>query len=170
MTRPRAQGQNFRSKAAREKAQAEFLEAYARTGVEIQACRETHISASTIIWWRNHDEEFAEAHALAAEEGDMLIEQEINRRAIDGWQEPVFHQGQSTGEYITRFSDRLLELLAKRRMPDVYRDNAKIEMAGQITGKVDVNVKYEELPIPDFSTPGLLNPGKEDEEDADGDE
>ena len=167
VTRSRAQGQNFRSDAARKEAQAAFIEAYARIGIEIAACREVKVDPSTIIYWRTHDEDFAEAHALAAEEGDMLLEEELHRRAVTGWEEPVFHKGQATGAYIRRFSDRLLEIILRRRMPDLYRDNARIEMAGQITGKVDVHVKYDELPIPDFSTPGLLNQGKEDDDDGD---
>src|SRR5262245_34519876 len=38
---------------------------------------------------------------------------EIRRRAIDGWDEPVVYQGVLTGAVVRKYSDRMLELMAK---------------------------------------------------------
>ena len=49
------------------------------------------------------------------------VEAEINRRAIDGVDHPVIHQGKITGTY-KQYSDNLLMFRAKRLDPQ-YRDN-----------------------------------------------
>lgn len=63
------------------------------------------------------------------------VSRAIHNRAISGWLEPQFHKGQFCG-YIRKFSDRLLELQAKRYEPE-YRDKSA----------VDVNVKGGVLAI-----------------------
>lgn len=49
---------------------------------------------------------------------------EIKRRAISGYQEPHFHDGQVCG-YITRYSDRLLESLARNLPGSDWLDGRK---------------------------------------------
>jgi hypothetical protein len=49
------------------------------------------------------------------------VAEAIHNRAVNGWDEPVFYQGEQVGE-ITKYSDRLLELLAKRHIPE-FRDH-----------------------------------------------
>lgn len=67
------------------------------------------------------------------EEAQALYRDKVSRavhnRAIVGWLEPQFYKGQFCG-YVRKFSDRMLELQAKRVEPE-YRDKSA----------VDVNVK-----------------------------
>ncbi len=63
------------------------------------------------------------------------VSRAVHNRAITGWLEPQYYKGQFYG-YIRKFSDRLLELQAKRYEPE-YRDKSA----------VDVNVKGGVLAI-----------------------
>lgn len=97
--------------------------------------------------------EFHEAWDAALEIGNDYLEQEAQRRAVDGYEEPVVHKGIQafvrdpvTGELeldahgrpipltIRRYSDRLLEVLLKARRPEKFRENMKIE--AEISGGV----------------------------------
>lgn len=97
--------------------------------------------------------EFHEAWEAALQIGNDYLEQEAQRRAVDGYNEPVVHKGiqafvrdAETGELeldahgrpipltIRRYSDRLLEVLLKARRPEKFRENMKIE--AEISGGV----------------------------------
>ena len=70
---------------------------------------------------RAADEEFAEAWAQAVEQGTQRIEDEMLRRGVEGWDEPVFQKGELVG-HIRRYSDQMLAQLHRIRRPDLYRD------------------------------------------------
>jgi len=55
------------------------------------------------------------------------VSRAVHNRAIDGWLEPVFYKGELIG-YIRKFSDRMLELQAKRYIP-AYRDKAAVDLS-----------------------------------------
>lgn len=97
--------------------------------------------------------EFHEAWDAALEIGNDYLEQEAQRRAVDGYEEPIVHKGiqafvrdPTTGELeldvngkpipltVRRYSDRMLEILLKARRPEKFRENMKIE--AEITGGV----------------------------------
>lgn len=97
--------------------------------------------------------DFHEAWDAALEIGNDYLEQEAQRRAVEGYEEPVVHKGIQafvrdpvTGELeldqhgrpipltIRRYSDRLLEVLLKARRPEKFRENMKIE--AEISGGV----------------------------------
>jgi hypothetical protein len=91
---------------------------------------------------RDADEAFAAAWVDAYDQGGDVIRDEIRRRAVEGWEEPVFGPlgpGQGSGEIgsVRKFSDRLLELEAKRRDPG-YRDNHRLEVTGAGGGPVEL--------------------------------
>lgn len=50
----------------------------------------------------------------------------IHNRAVDGWEEPVFYKGEEVGS-VHKFSERLLEMQAKRHMPE-YRDKSQMDV------------------------------------------
>jgi hypothetical protein len=80
---------------------------------------------------RNEDLKTREAEALAFYEESIAedVEDEMQRRGIEGVDEPVFYEGKACG--VKRvYSDKLLAMLAKRHIPE-YREH--------ITA--DVNVK-----------------------------
>ncbi|MCH8089849.1 MAG: hypothetical protein IH955_07540, partial [Chloroflexi bacterium] len=85
-------------------------------------CSEVGISVSTAEHWDTVDYYgFKRRKAWAAQMALGKLEAEINRRAIEGVDHPVIHQGVITDSYKV-FSDNLLMFRAKRLDPN-YRDN-----------------------------------------------
>ena len=110
-----------RTLAAQRKKKAAFLEAYVRCGVLSEAARAAGVERTTHYWWLRHDPEYAEAFAEAERQaGDLLVE-EARRRAFKG-------------------SDLLLIFLIKGIFPERYRDNYRVEHAGQVehSGKLEL--------------------------------
>lgn len=83
---------------------------------------------------RQADEAFAEQWGLAYDAGTDVLRDEIRRRAVDGWDEPVFQKGGQVG-VVRKFSDQLLMFEAKRRDPG-YRDNHRVELTGADGGPI----------------------------------
>lgn len=136
-----------------------FLEHYATSGLFIQSALAAGVSDVTVRSHIKKDEAFAAAFEVAEKKFLEHVESEVYRRGIKGWLEPIVQKGEHVrghcadcqgqgvlpdgntcpscnGEgqgqpmYVRRYSDRLLELLAKRHIPE-YRE------------KVDVNAKVE---------------------------
>lgn len=73
--------------------------------------------------------DFAEELAAAMEVGTQLMERELYRRAVDGWDET--HQSNRGELYTVRKYDTTALIFAlKARRPDVYRDNQRVEHTG----------------------------------------
>lgn len=70
--------------------------------------------------------------------GPETIREEIRRRAIDGVEEPVFHNGDVVGS-VTKYSDRMLAMMAKANLPE-YRDetDVNIHVGGADGGPIEV--------------------------------
>lgn len=88
------------------------------------------ITRQTHYQWLRNDARYA-----AAYENDVrpqavsALEDEANRRAM-GYEEDVYFQGQKVGK-ITKYSDRLMELLLKANNPDKYRERAEIRTTAE---------------------------------------
>jgi hypothetical protein len=93
---------------------------------------------------RGRDEAFAVAWDEAIESGTEALEDEARRRAVDGWEENVYQQGELAGT-VRRYSDGLLTFLLKGRRPEKYRDTAAVQLG--------VNVRELHIaPDPDQAT------------------
>jgi len=114
-----------------------FLEALAATGNVSEACRQAKLHRQTVYHRRHNYESFAllwqEAEDIAAD----ALEAEARRRAIEGWDEPVFYQGVQTG-VIRKYSDALLQTLLKGWRPERYKDRQQVDFSGSF--KADVQV------------------------------
>lgn len=118
-----------------------FLKVLAQTGRPAEAAMAVGMTYITI-------EAYAKAYPLFASEyqearaiyRDMVVNRAVEQRAIHGWLEPVFFKGQEVGQ-IRRYSDRLLELWAKKFDPEYSNatltvqnpDGSALQAAGQIT-------------------------------------
>ena len=71
------------------------------------------------------------------------IRQELARRGIEGWDEPVYWQGQIVG-HIRRYSDRALIALAQMRLPEA-RNQLDVNLAGADGGPVRVEVEGDRV-------------------------
>lgn len=115
-----------------------FVELLMQYGVKYKCAKAIGISPMTITNHLRQDEDFKEACEYAMQVFRDSIEETIIDRAIHGWDEPVYSQrlGVQIGT-IRRFDNRLLELLAKRHIPE-YREKQQ----------VDVNVSGGVLVVP----------------------
>ena len=126
------------NQALDENRKAIFLAELRRHGIPVAAARAAspHSAGGAISSFyhlRRMDPEFAAAWADALQEACANVESEIHRRAVEGWEEPVFQRGELVGT-ITKYSDRLLELRAKGLMPERYAvERRDVKVSGEIT-------------------------------------
>lgn len=116
--------------------QLAFLEQYRTWGIIGTACTLAGVNRDTIDNWRKADPSFGERMAAAKLEAADTAEQELRRRAIIGWDEPVYQAGNNVGT-IRKFSDRLLELHIKALKPTEYRENVRLEASGPNGGPIE---------------------------------
>ncbi|WP_461365396.1 hypothetical protein [Candidatus Darwinibacter acetoxidans] len=115
------------------------LQHYINTGGQVgKSCRLAGISHQTHYNWLANDPDYKAAYALAQERSLDVIEQEIIRRGVKGWKEPIIYQGKVTG-HVRRYSDNLLMFLAKRRDP-LYRDNPQLALGLKAGGDIRVHL------------------------------
>lgn len=108
-----------------------FLAELERHGVVTWAARAAspdsqHGAVKTFRDERGRNSEFADAWDEAQEVARGAVERELHRRAVEGWNEPVFYQGEQVGE-VRKYSDRLLELMARGLIPERDRENFKLD-------------------------------------------
>lgn len=156
--------------AARKSAakKAAFLEAFARLGTVTHAAKAAGVSRSLPYTWAGEDEEFKAAWEEAQQQANDALEREARRRAIEGVEEPVIHQGQltliqdpETGEIrpltVRKYSDTLLIFLLKGNNPAKFRENATVEVAGPGGGPIKTEAKVEVAPITADQIPKVLS-------------
>ncbi len=108
-----------------------FLAAYERTGGVYLACKAIDICYATFFQWKKRDPEFLSNFESARERIGELLEQEARRRAFEGVVRPVFQGGKKVGT-VREYSDQVLMFLLKGAKPEVYRENCKIQMDGNL--------------------------------------
>ena len=89
---------------------------------------------------------FAAEWEDAVESGTDLMEDEMRRRAVEGVDEPKFHDGQICG-YARRYSDTLLIFMLKARRPEKFKDRAEVAHKGK--GGVVFNMDFGAPPVAD---------------------
>jgi len=107
------------SRAAFEEWRGAFLEGYAEEKVIGGGCRRASISYPTFKKWYEADEEFAAQCDAIRTHVDDRLETNALERGTDGWQEPVFHQGNIVG-FKQVFDNRLTTWLLERRRKKPY--------------------------------------------------
>lgn len=143
LTRKRRPGQHM-SKEERVRVQEIFLQAFSMTANVRAACMKAGISRNTVYEWAEHDESFSLLYKQAELDANDLIRGELFRRAVQGYEKPVVSMGRQVfvreevnGKTIEKplmekvYSDSLLSLLAKARMPE-FRDKQQVEHSGSI--------------------------------------
>src|SRR5690242_16855108 len=94
------------------KKREEFLAALAAGDSVKHAAEIVGVSRRGIYDARNTDAAFASDWESAVDEGTEALEQEAKRRAVDGWDEPVYQGGRMVG-VVRKHSDTLLIFLLK---------------------------------------------------------
>lgn len=103
------------------------------------ACIKASLPRQTAYDWRSADKEFAAAWDSALEEGTDRLEDEARRRAYEGTDKPVTHQGAITATY-KEYSDTLMVLLLKARRPAQYRERISQEVSGANGGPIEASI------------------------------
>jgi hypothetical protein len=128
--------------------QTRFLEVYAGLGVIGSACKAAGVPRGTVERWQAIDKKFARMMLDAFEEARDAVEQEVCRRALDGWDEPVYHGGKMVGS-IRRYDSNLLIALMKVRKPE-FREQ-KGNQTNNITTSTLPVVPLERLTVEELA-------------------
>ncbi len=89
------------------------------------------VSHATVYRHRLQDPDFRAMEDEALEQYRSSVHQAIHRRAIEGWEEPVYHNGVVVGSR-RRYSDALLLAHAKRHSPELYGDKVKVDQTTHV--------------------------------------
>jgi hypothetical protein len=116
----------------RARAKDAFVRELAETGNVTTASRAANISRNTAYEWREADAAFKSLWDEAVDVSTDMLEAEARRRAVQGWDEPVFHQGRKVGK-IRKYSDRMLEILLKGHRPEKFRERVDMKHSGRLT-------------------------------------
>lgn len=108
-----------------------WLAAFEAEGTVSAACARANVGRTTVYRTRQADEDFALAWADIEEQTTERMEREAYRRGVEGVPRDIYHQGQVVGAE-RQFSDVLLIFMLKSRRPERYRDNVKVEHAGEV--------------------------------------
>jgi hypothetical protein len=146
-----------------EERKALFLAELARHGVVARAARAAspHSENGCAMSFRDarrEDPDFAVAWEEAMEQARGALEFELHRRAVEGWEEPIYggrHKEKVVGT-VRRYSDRLLELRAKALLPE-YRERRQVELGGGL------DVKHAAKVQEDLAGLSELSPEAQDE-------
>lgn len=114
-----------------------FLAALAETGNITRAAELSGVDRSTHYDWLASDEsgDYAAAVADAEQQAADRMETEARRRAVEGWDEPVYQGGEHVGT-VRKYSDTLLIFLLKGARPEKYRE--RFEHTGKGGGPLQV--------------------------------
>ena len=91
-----------------------------------RAAAKSNITRQTHYNWLKEDDRYAAVYENDVKpQAVSALEDEALRRAM-GYEEDVYFQGKKTGT-VTKYSDRLMELLLKANNPEKYRERAEIK-------------------------------------------
>jgi hypothetical protein len=95
------------------------------------ACIASNITRETAYTHRKLYPEFAWAWEEAEEMSVDALEEACYKRAKEGYEEPVYQQGEMVGTKL-KFSDTLACLILKGRRPLIYGDKSTLDINGKI--------------------------------------
>lgn len=109
------------------RAQQKFLDHFAKTGRVQESSDVAGVHRTTVHSLRKKDPDFGERYEDARQVFLDKLEAEAYRRAVDGWDEPVFRNEGQVG-VVRKYSDTMLQMLMKGHNPDRYRDRVQADV------------------------------------------
>ena len=121
-----------------------FLDLIAGGSTVCDACAAVGYSYNSAYLYRKADPAFDAAWDDANEAATQRMEREADRRAIEGYDKPVYHLGVEVGSE-RKFSDTLLIFRLKAKRPDVYRERAEVAvtMTDELATRLENALKRE---------------------------
>ena len=116
------------------------LKAYATHGTLEAAAQAAGTSRRTIARLLAKDERFRARMDEAREVFVDSLEEEVDRRAFEGVERPVFQGGKLVG-HVREFSDRLAELRLKALRPEKYADRRAVQASGPASFTVRLGIQ-----------------------------
>jgi hypothetical protein len=80
------------------------------------AAKRAGVNRQQFYEWRGMRDDFAAAWEQALQAGTDALEDEARRRAVDGWDEPVYQRGELAG-HIRKYDSQLIQFLLRARDP-----------------------------------------------------
>jgi hypothetical protein len=120
------------------------------------AVRKARLSRAEAYRWRKEDSEFKRQWEEAVAEGVDLLEDEAQRRAVDGYVRDIYNKNGEVVGHVRKYSDSLLMFLLKSRRPERY--NRPVEPVESVP-RVERRISLEEararllqlgLPVPEI--------------------
>jgi hypothetical protein len=129
----------------RDTKKGQFIARYRETGNIAGSAKDIEVDRGTIYDWEEKDPDFALAMKVALDEYVSKLETEADRRAVDGFDEPVYQNGHLVG-HKRRFSDVLLMFRLNGLAPEKYKRISRTETTGKDGGPVvSVSVSASDL-------------------------
>lgn len=116
-----------------------FLEGYLETSTVKGGALVAGVNRCTVYKWLKTCTVFAAEFESVKEDVVDDLEQEARRRAYEGIDKPIYHQGIRV-DVIKEYSDVLLIFLLKGNRPDKYRDKTQHELTGLGGGPIITNI------------------------------
>ena len=118
-----------------------FLERLVTHGNVRRACRESGAPPTSVYEWKDRDPRFAAAFLEAEAQSIGHLEDEAQRRAVEGVDKPIYQGGKQVG--VTRqYSDTLLIFLMKARHPGKYRETFQHQHTGDKGGPIEFTLEF----------------------------
>lgn len=108
---------------------AVFLANLSETANITRSADAAGINRSTVFRKRKEDPEFDKLYLEAYQIGYTKLEEEAQRRAFTGYEEPVFYKGRKVAT-VTKYSDSLAMFLLKGNLADKFKDRSEVTHAG----------------------------------------
>ena len=124
--------------------QVVFLEALTETFNISEAARRARVSRSNVQTEYKVNALFRQAWDNAIAEAKERAVGELYRRAVLGWNEPVFYQGEERGT-IRKYSDGLLQFFLKHNLHETYGDRVQHDHTWQTN--VALLIRERKVPI-----------------------
>ena len=103
-----------------------YLTLLALKGAKRYAAIMAGIEPSVVKYIVKQDPELMALEQAALDDYKEQIDMEIHHRAMDGDRKAVYYKGEVVGHDLVK-SDRMLELLAKARNPERYKDHLQVD-------------------------------------------
>ena len=103
-----------------------YIARLTQCGLKRQAAQEVGTNFAVVAIARKQDPAFDAGANHAYELYKESLEAEIHRRAVLGWEEPVYQGGREVGK-VRKFDSALLSMHARRHIPE-YREQLKVEV------------------------------------------
>ena len=127
----------------RDDLQERFLKAYTKKGTITHAAKLSGVSWAHHYRWMKEDPTYPPRLEQAKIEIADRAERAAIKRAIDGYDEPIFQQGIQVGTK-RKYSDRLLMFYLKGRRRDVFGDKREITGADGQPLRVNISLPHNE--------------------------